>query len=75
MAHLGRLILTLLLFLAPPLYAETQRVEGLLFERVEVFDDIEVEISQGETNELRLRGDSDELAMEPFLHRVRRKWN
>jgi hypothetical protein len=55
-----------LLLMTASARAETQRVEGLEFQRVEVFGDVQVEIQQGDANELRLRGDSDELAMEPF---------
>ena len=55
--------IALVLMTALPLHAETQRVEGLEFRRVMVIGDVEVEIRQGETVELQLRGD---LAEPPF---------
>ena len=58
--------IALLLMTALPLHAETQRVEGLEFRRVTVIGDVEVEIRQGETVELQLRGDADDLAEPPF---------
>ena len=56
----------LVLFAVPPLQAETKRVEGLEFSRVTVIGDVEVEIRQGDANELQLRGDADDLAEQPF---------
>ncbi|WP_116365420.1 GIN domain-containing protein [Parahaliea mediterranea] len=47
--------------------AETRRVEGLAFDAVLVYGDVEVEISQGDTVELLLRGDPEELNLQPFL--------
>ncbi|GAB3278591.1 GIN domain-containing protein [Parahaliea aestuarii] len=46
---------------------ETRRVEGLDFDAVMVYGDVEVEISQGDTVELLLRGDREELDLQPFL--------
>jgi hypothetical protein len=45
---------------------EVRRVTGLDFDGVVLVGDIEVEISQGETCELQLRGDPDDLNKEPF---------
>ena len=45
---------------------EVRRVSGLEFDGVVVVGDIEVEISQGDTCELQLRGDPDDLDKEPF---------
>ncbi len=59
----------LLLATTPPLRADTQRVEGLVFDRVEIFGAVDVEVTQGEMTELRLRGDSEDLARQPFYLR------
>ena len=53
--------------LAAPVQAATQRVEGLSFDRVLVFGGVDVEISQGDRNELKMRGDEEELDLKPFL--------
>ncbi len=58
--------MTLCLLAAAQPRAETQRVEGLEFSLVEVRGDVEVEVSQGETAELLLRGDGEVLAKQPF---------
>ncbi|MEM1113930.1 MAG: DUF2807 domain-containing protein [Pseudomonadota bacterium] len=52
--------------IAAPLQAATQRVEGLEFDRVLIFGGVDVEISQGDRNELRIR-DVEEGAAQPFL--------
>lgn len=61
------LCLVALVALALPLQAETRRVEGLEFDAVLVYGDVEVEISQGEPTELQLRGDPEDLDKQPFL--------
>jgi hypothetical protein len=45
---------------------EVRRVEGLDFDRVVLVGDIRVEVSQGETCELQLRGDPEDLDQDPF---------
>jgi hypothetical protein len=55
----------------PGLAAETLRVEGLEFDRVEIHGEVEVEISQAATNELRIRGDEEDLDLQPFYLRGR----
>lgn len=55
------------LSLAQPLAAEeTRRVEGLSFDEILVLGDMEVEISQGDTVELQLRGEQEDLNESPF---------
>jgi hypothetical protein len=56
-----------LALVAMPLMAETQRVEGLEFERVLVHGSVKVEISQGDETELLMRGDQDQLEKQPFF--------
>ncbi|MEM6300993.1 MAG: DUF2807 domain-containing protein [Pseudomonadota bacterium] len=45
---------------------ETRRVDGLSFVDVLVVGDVDVEISQGDTPQLYLRGSEDDLDIEPF---------
>lgn len=63
---------SLLLVLAATLIAasaraETRRVDGLQFDSVLVYGDVEVEVSQGEPTALYVRGESETLDMKPFL--------
>jgi hypothetical protein len=55
------------LSLMAPVSAETQRVEGLVFNRVVVHGAVDVEISQGDAIELVMRGTEEELARQPFF--------
>jgi hypothetical protein len=45
---------------------EVRRVEGLDFDRIVVAGDVKVEVRQGATCELQLRGDPDDLDQDPF---------
>lgn len=58
--------LAVLVAVVPVIADETRRVEGLEFTRVVLAGTGEVEISQGETYELQLRGDARDLDDEPF---------
>ena len=49
--------------------AETLRVTDLEVENVSVQGSVEVQIEQGETTELLIRGDQDKLDMQPFYTR------
>ncbi len=51
------------------LHAETRRVTDLDISEVRVFGSVEVEISQGDTPELLLRGKQSDLDKEPFYIR------
>lgn len=55
------------IMLALPGQAGTQQVEGLEFERVLVHGNVKVEISQGDTVELVLRGEASDLGKQPFF--------
>ena len=57
------------LVLSAPLWAwagETQRVEGLVFDRVLVWGSPDVEILQGEEPGLKMQGSESDLAKKPF---------
>jgi len=62
-----RCFLMVLALVAVPAMAETQRVEGLEFERVLVHGSVKVEIAQGDVVELLIRGDQDLLDKQPFF--------
>ena len=47
--------------------ADVARVEELEFSRVQLIGSNELEITQGDTNTLKIRGDSDDLTPPPFV--------
>ncbi|MFV0476522.1 MAG: GIN domain-containing protein [Parahaliea sp.] len=63
---MGKVGLLLLALFACPVLADVVRVDGLNFDKVQVLGNVEVEIIQGESYELTIRGNADDLAIEPF---------
>jgi hypothetical protein len=55
------------LFISVPTRAETQRVEGLEFQRILIHGDVEVEVKQGDGTELVVRGSHEDLKRQPFF--------
>ena len=57
---------------ATALADETRRVEGLDFDHIDVVGSMSVEISQGDVQELTLRGSAEDLDRKPFAIKGRR---